>query len=443
MTALAPLLLAYYGDDFTGSTDALEVLSRAGVRTALFIAPPTPEQRQRYPDIEAVGVAGCTRALGPEAMRAELAPAFQALRALGAPHVHYKVCSTFDSSPTVGSIGCAIETGMECFHSPFVPLVVGTPALGRYCVFGNLFARMGIGSSGSIHRLDRHPSMSRHPVTPADESDLLRHLARQTTRRSALFDVLHVGQPALEARLALNVLLANRPEIVLFDVLEPEHLATIGALLADHASAARPLFSVGSSGIETALADHWQAAGRLSSPTAWRDPGPAAPLLVVSGSCSPVTAGQIAWAVANGFVEVALDAVTLATGGDLAPAARVAIEALAAGRHVVVHTSRGQIDPQLARTSPSVLGGALGRIARQAFELTGLCRLVVAGGDSSSYAARALGIEAVAMLAPLAPGAPLCLAHAPSSPANGAEVNFKGGQVGAPDYFGALVRGRL
>ena len=37
-------------------------------------------------------------------------------------------------------------------------------------------------------------------------------------------------------------------------------------------------------------------------------------------------------------------------------------------------------------------------------------------------------------------GAPLCLARAPGSPADGLELNFKGGQVGAPDYF-ALAGG--
>ena len=30
------ILLAFYGDDFTGSTDALEFLSRAGAKTVLF-----------------------------------------------------------------------------------------------------------------------------------------------------------------------------------------------------------------------------------------------------------------------------------------------------------------------------------------------------------------------------------------------------------------------
>ena len=44
MTALRTpdtLRLAFYGDDFTGSTDALEVLAFAGLRCALFLAVPS------------------------------------------------------------------------------------------------------------------------------------------------------------------------------------------------------------------------------------------------------------------------------------------------------------------------------------------------------------------------------------------------------------------
>jgi uncharacterized protein YgbK (DUF1537 family) len=36
------LLLAFYGDDFTGSTDAMEALAISGYRTVLFLEPPTP-----------------------------------------------------------------------------------------------------------------------------------------------------------------------------------------------------------------------------------------------------------------------------------------------------------------------------------------------------------------------------------------------------------------
>jgi len=426
----SPLLLAYYGDDFTGSTDALEFLSRAGARTALFLAPPTEAVLSRYPDLQAMGIAGLTRSLAPKAMAAELREAFGALRAFGPRHVHYKVCSTFDSSPTVGSIGCAIDVGAEIFRGRYVPLLVAAPELGRYCVFGNLFARMGIGSAGEIFRLDRHPSMSQHPVTPADEADLRRHLARQTRKRIDLLDVLHVsGLPGL-ARAELRALVASGAEIVLFDALDTQELPLIGSMIDEQP------FSVGSSAVEMALGAHWNGEQILRKPEGWPDPGPATPLLVVSGSCSPVTAGQIAWAEANGFAIILFDP----PGSGVPEAANLAVAELKAGRSAVVCSSRGAAgEPKAAK----VLGALLGQVARAALERTGARRLVLAGGDTASYASRALGIEAVEMIAPLAPGAPLCRAFAPGSPADGLEINFKGGQVGAPDFFGAVARGKV
>ena len=440
------LLLAYYGDDFTGSTDALEFLSRAGARTALFIEPPTPAQLATYAGLDAVGVAGLTHAMPPDAMQAALEPAFARLRMLGARHIHYKVCSTFDSSPTIGSIGRAIEVGKEAFPNAFVPLLVAAPPLGRYCVFGNLFARLGIGSDGGIFRLDRHPSMSRHPTTPANESDLRLHLARQTTLKTGLLDILQIAQPLAAMQAAIGAQVQEGAKVMLFDALYEEQLLGIGAAIDGYATENEPLFSVGSSGVEMALGQLWAQNGTLTPVTDWPSPGRAAPLLVVSGSCSPVTAGQMAWAKANGFAEVVLDAPKLAADADslvsLASYQQQAIAFLGAGRSVIVHTNSGAAGatPGL---SAQKLGTALGLIAREAVRQTGVRRVVVAGGDTSSYAARAMGIEAVEMIAPFYPGAPLCRAAAPGSPLHGVEVNFKGGQVGAPEYFGVLQEGRM
>jgi len=224
--------------------------------------------------------------------------------------------------------------------------------------------------------------------------------------------------------------------------LSAEQLKLIGTLIDAHAKPGEPLFSVGSSGIEMALGSHWSARELIQPRTSWADAGRVGPLLVVSGSCSPVTAGQIAWAVAEGFAEVPLDAAALAAGADPSTAVPGIVSHLSAGRNVIVHTSRGPSD-HAVQIASSAVGGALGKIAGQAIERTGVRRLVVAGGDSSSYAARALGIESVEMIAPLAPGAPLCRASAPGWPIDGCEVNLKGGQVGAPDFFGAAARGRL
>ncbi|MCA1686456.1 MAG: four-carbon acid sugar kinase family protein, partial [Planctomycetia bacterium] len=179
MTDDARPLLTFYGDDFTGSTDAMEALARSGVRAALFLDAPGPGQLTgRFAGLKAVGVAGMARSMSPGQMDTALPPVFERLGRLGAKLLHYKVCSTFDSSPEVGSIGRAIDIGRRTFASPFVPLVVGAPALRRYCLFGNLFATAG----GETFRLDRHPTMRCHPVTPMAEADLRAHLARQTSK---------------------------------------------------------------------------------------------------------------------------------------------------------------------------------------------------------------------------------------------------------------------
>jgi uncharacterized protein YgbK (DUF1537 family) len=442
---MSKLLLTFYGDDFTGSTDALEQLTLAGIRTALFIQPPTSAQLKKFPGLQAIGVAGNTRSLAPKAMERELKPTLLALKKLGARHVHYKVCSTFDSSPAIGSIGRVMEVAAKIFPAPFIPLLVAAPALGRYTIFGQHFARYGIGSSGAIHRLDRHPSISKHPVTPMTEADLRLHLARQTKKRVALFDILKVALPVKEARAALKQLLAEKPDVVLFDALSAEHLTIIGGLLENFAKAKRPLFSVGSSGIEAALAAAWKKkrlAGTLAPP--------ARQILVGSGSCSPVTSGQIAWALKHGFAEVPLDATALANArtatAEIRRATMAAVKFLQDNRSVIIHSTKSgsnkRIAAKLKGRTAEVLGFALGQVLRGAVEQSSVRRICIAGGDTSSYAARAMGIEALELIAPLTPGAPLCWVHASGSPVDGREVVFKGGQVGAENYFAIVKKGR-
>ncbi|QKJ28878.1 four-carbon acid sugar kinase family protein [Mucilaginibacter mali] len=460
------LLLAYYGDDFTGSTDALEFLSRAGVKTVLFIEAPTVAQLARYKGLQAIGVAGMTRAMPPATMQHELVHAFNALKKLGAPHVHYKVCSTFDSSPNIGSIGCAADVGAGIFRAPFIPLLVAAPVLGRYCLFGNLYARMGIGSQGSIYRLDRHPSMSKHPSTPMDEADLRLHLGKQTQQQIGLIDINTISGDETAAENKLEQLIDNGDDIILFDALEDKHLLPIGQLIDQYADRSRPLFSIGSSGIEMALGQLWQQQGITQNKTDWQPLGKAESMLVVSGSCSPVTAGQIRYALEHGFAAIALDTVSMAEKMASHEDVLDMVEACAdeatlhitAGKPVIVHTSLGTDDSRVEATyqalsktgmtrqdilekTAHLYGQVLGWIALAVAKNIKLQRLIIAGGDTSSFVARALGIESVEMIAPVSPGAPLCRASAPGSAVDGIEVNFKGGQVGAEDYFLRVLNG--
>ena len=424
------ILLAFYGDDFTGSSDALEFICRAGAKAILFIEPPTTEQLKQYPGLDAYGVAGKTRSLSPEEMETILLPAFEQMKRTGAKHVHYKVCSTFDSSPTVGSIGKAIDCGAIVFKNKTIPVLGGMPALGRFCVFGNLFAKMGTGGEGKIYRLDRHPSMSKHPVTPADESDLRLHLGKQTNKEIGLIDIIELKKPIDDMN--------GIEEVVLIDALNEQHLLKAAAWMEMQILNEETLFSVGGSSVEMALGKYWNETKKLVPVDEWPHPRKADSLLIVSGSCSPVTAAQIAFAKTTGFEEVIIDAVKISKNDLVVESSiRIVIELLKQQKNVIVHTGEKQTES----LSSEKLGTVLGTIAKATAEKAGVKRIVIAGGDTSSYAARAMEIEAVEMITPLVSGAPLCKAISKNSFINGLEVNFKGGQVGSENYFEVLLNG--
>ncbi|MDD0837841.1 four-carbon acid sugar kinase family protein [Curvibacter sp. HBC61] len=450
------LLLAYYGDDFTGSTDAMEAMTAAGVPTVLFLAPPTPQALQRFPGVRCVGLAGASRGRSPAWMQAHLPPAFASLRALGAPLLHYKVCSTFDSSPDIGSIGCAIELGLQQMGGRWSPTVVGAPRLRRYQVFGHLFAAVdGVG-----YRLDRHPTMSRHPVTPMGESDLRRHLAAQTARRTELVDMVQLKSG--DAHAQLTACLQPAPDtptdvpIVLIDVLDDETLLEAGRLVWSQRGPG--LFSASSSGLCYALTRYWQHQGWLPRPAGLPEATAVPQIAAVSGSCSPVSAAQIRWARAQGFATERLNvAACLQPQQREAELQRLLTQAgaaLAAGRSVVVFSAEGQDDPEvlafdqhaaragLSRSEAArCVGAGLAEVMKRLLDQHPLQRVVVAGGDSSGEVASVLGIEALTVLARLTPGAPLCRAWSGEARRDGLELILKGGQMGGESFYGQALNG--
>lgn len=445
-------LLAYYGDDFTGSTDAMEAMTAAGVPTVLFLSTPSAAQLARFADARCIGIAGASRGHAPVWMDAELPKAFAALAALNAPILHYKVCSTFDSSPSIGSIGRAIELGTQAMpQGRWSPTIVGAPRLKRYQVFGNLFAAVdGVG-----HRLDRHPTMSRHPVTPMGESDLRRHLAAQTPRRIELIDMLQLRDGSA-ARRATELAASGDVPIVFIDVLDEETLAAAGQLVWEQRGAG--LFSASSSGLQYALAAHWRSLGLLPATPSLPRPTAARAIAVVSGSCSPVTASQIAWAGANGFrterlhLPNALDAQT--REAEIERVVALGVAALAQGVSPLIYSAHGPDDDAVTRfdqiaaeaglSRPDAarrVGTTLAEVMKRLLDRARPTRIVVAGGDSSGEVASALDIQALTVIAGLSPGAPLCRAWSDNAARDGLEIVLKGGQIGGADFFGLARAG--
>ena len=456
MTTRSPLLLAFYGDDFTGSTDAMEALALSGLRTVLFLSPPTAELlHSKFPDLRCMGVAGTSRAMSPTEMDAELKPILRELWSVAAPILHYKVCSTFDSSPTVGSIGRVVDMAREMLTGgKTISVLAGAPPLRRYTVFGNHFAAAG----DQIYRLDRHPTMSRHPSTPMDEADLRVHLSRQTKAIIELMSLsdLEGDEARVDAHYAEK--LRDKPDLLLYDVLDDERLCKAGRLIWQEAQRGQH-FVVGSSGVEYALTAHWRASGGIGSERAALPPiKPVKRLLVASGSASPMTAQQIEWASQNGFDSIRVPAEEFISPQTLEKARRElferALRSLSSGNSVLIYSALGPDDPSIRATRErvssnpgasaaniaKVLGAEMGRITRDLLDQSGLRRVVIAGGDTSSYATQELGLYGLEMLSELTPGAPLCRGYSNDARFDGLEIALKGGQMGKADFFG-LARG--
>jgi uncharacterized protein YgbK (DUF1537 family) len=248
--------------------------------------------------------------------------------------------------------------------------------------------------------------------------------------------------------------------VVLFDTLTADHLEAIGQLICDlQEGEQKPLFVVGSSGVDYALVKHWQGNGSASGPRGPALTGAAAHIdsvdrtIILSGSCSPVTERQICWALEHGFAEVAVDTQRLTnryeTTEELRDVAKQVISLLDGNQSVVVHTSRGPSDARLVASQNNAgqpasvaLGAILARILHEVLSVCSVRRVAIVGGDTAGQFARSLGIEAVEMIGPLEPGAPLCVVHSQDKIVDGLEVTFKGGQVGYDDFFGTLLSGQ-
>ncbi|MFC3180788.1 four-carbon acid sugar kinase family protein [Cypionkella sinensis] len=441
------LLMTWYGDDFTGSAAVMEALSFAGLPAILFFDTPTLGQLARFPGLRGLGIASTARSHSPDWMAQHMPAPLAFLAGLDAPFLHYKICSTLDSAPHVGNIGAAIELALQARPSQGVPVLTAAPRMRRYQAFGHLFA----GTPQGVFRLDRHPVMAQHPVTPMTESDVLQHLAGQSPLPSALLDVEMLADQTT-AQAALDQALQSA-RLLSIDTMTAETDAAAGRLIWENRDRLRLL--VGSQGVEYALIEYWQRAGMIALPTPVASAGAVDQIVAVSGSVSPITAAQIAWSAENGFGLVRLDAAKLLEDAQTAEAeaTQAALALIGAGQSPLILTAAGPDDPAVAafraalsqsHISPEAanqrIGESLGRVLDAVLQASKLRRAVISGGDTSGHGARQLGLFALSALAPTIPGAALFTAHG-DGVHDGLQLALKGGQMGSADYFGWIRQG--
>ncbi|WP_312795167.1 four-carbon acid sugar kinase family protein [Tianweitania sp.] len=414
---------AWYGDDFTGATDTLATLSARGIQAFLFLGVPSREHLEQAGPLDALGVAGSARSMSDDAMIRELQPVATFFAEIAARLIHYKCCSTFDSASQLGNLVTAVKTLRSSGAREQVLVLGGQPSLGRYCIFGNLFAAAGQG--GEVHRLDRHPTMSRHPATPMGEADLRGHLMALGAR-----DVGLVSWRDLDAEEDIN--LGDKP-YVLLDALNERHIACIGQLLRARTVNGAPQIVLGASSVAQAFfpASETTAPNKASAHSG--------PTLAIAGSLSPLTRRQIA--AASRYRKLAVNPERLLSEEAHRKAIiKEAASLLNEGANVLVTTSPE--DEASTNSAHADLATATGRLTDSILNQAPVRRLLIAGGDTSSHVVQHLGVWGLSSAGSFAPGVALSQTRSDNPARDGLCLLLKGGQMGEEAMFDRFAEPR-
>ncbi|MCE9683462.1 four-carbon acid sugar kinase family protein [Halomonas alkalisoli] len=431
------LLAAFYGDDFTGSAENLAQFHRHGLRCRLYFSVDglVDIADTMANGLDVVGIAGTARALSPDDMTEEVEPAFALMQRLDPLVLQYKICSTFDSSPRVGSLGRIMELARRQWPGCSLPVFPATPAFGRYTAFATHFTRV----NGDICRLDRNPAMANHPSTPMHESDLRRHLAEQTDLQAGAvmltdYQAGDGGRKRLQDEL-------DRGGFAILDAVDDSQVLHVARLVAS-LSQTRPSVAIAAQGLADGLGRLWAETNKDRSADSVQDSFPGVDrLLVLSGSCAPQTQGQLNAMAAAGATIIRL--VPEAAVADPELAAEEILDgvrsALTEGRDVAVATTRRSEEITASLDGDGLaraIGVVFARVARAARVELGLQRIVFAGGDTSSYSMRQIGADAleIAVFDQQRSGH-ICRLISSDPALDGLEVVLKGGQVAGDDFF--------
>ncbi len=413
------LKLGCIADDYTGASDLANTLTRAGLRTVQTIGVPAADLA--LPEVDAVVVSLKSRSIEAELAVTRSRAAEKWLRARGAEHVLFKICSTFDSTDK-GNIGPVMDALRGDCGDPIVLVTPAFPETGRTVYMGNLFV-------GSVP-LNESP-LKDHPLNPMHDSNLVRVLARQSRTKIGLVELATVTRGAEAVRERLADLASQGIGAAIIDAVFDRDLETIGAVARDHR------VSVGASGIGLGLARALGGAGAGKQVAASSDKPVGGPAACLAGSCSQATLGQIASAE-KVMPVLHLDPDQIVKSKDEGRRALAwARERLASGPILIASsTSPEEVATLQARHGREAAGHAIEQAMADLAEglvQAGVRRLVVAGGETSGAVVDRLGIPGFLVGAEIAAGVPVL--RAVGAKTGDMLLALKSGNFGGPEFF--------
>ena len=417
-----PIVLGCIADDYTGASDLANTLTRNGLRTIQTIG--VPDAGLALTDIDAIVVALKIRSIAADGAVAAARRANAWLRARGATHVLYKICSTFDSTDD-GNIGPITDALRQDDEAGVTLVTPAFPETGRTVYLGNLF----VGQAP----LNESP-LKDHPLNPMRDANLVRVLARQSKGKVGLVEIGAIAGGADAVRARLAELAASGCTAAIADAVFERDLEVIGEV------AAEGKLSTGASGLGLGLARALVKAGRVSAVSADHSAAtrPVGGLsAIVAGSCAKATLEQIA--VAEKSIPVLrLDQAKVIEGnGEIERALVWAGERIAAGPVLIAASAEPDAVAKVqAKYGVERAGHAIEQATAtivSGLVEKGVRRLVVAGGETSGAAVDRLRVPAFRIGPEIAPGVPLL--RTVGAAQGVLLMALKSGNFGGPDFF--------
>ena len=421
-TSIARPLLGCIADDFTGATDLANMLVRGGMRTVQSIGIPGNEVAAGL-DADAIVIALKSRTMPTQDAVAESLAALNWLREQGCEQIFFKYCSTFDST-AAGNIGQVSEALLEALGSDFTLACPAFPENGRTIFRGHLFVQ---------DQLLSESGMQHHPLTPMTDANLVRVLQSQTTLKVGLlrYDSIALGAEHVRGKIA--ELRAQGIGMAIADALSDEDLYTLGTACAD-----LPLLT-GGSGLALGLPENFRRAGKLRQLDASSLPTVSGGEVVLAGSASVATNGQVAAWLESGRPALRIDPLALAAGEPVV--AQALAFAREHGQTVLIYATSSpdevkSVQQQLGvEQAGSLVERAFGDIAKGLLS-TGVRRFVIAGGETSGAVVQALGVQLLQIGAQIDPGVPATV----SSTDEPLALALKSGNFGCREFFDKALK---
>jgi len=410
-------LLGCIADDFTGATDLAGILVKNGMRADVMMGVPSTDYS---PGSEAIVIALKSRsAPKSEAVASSLA-ALRWLERAGCRQFFFKYCSTFDSTDS-GNIGPVAEALMDALGTNFTIACPAFPANGRVVFDGYLF----------VNDVLLHESgMQNHPLNPMTDSNLVRVLQRQSTRKVGLinFKAVRAGMAAVSK--AIADLTEESVALAIVD-------ATSDGDLRQIAKATQNLrLLTGGSALAMGLPDTYRTRGLLDAGDgAGRMPHVDGLSAVISGSCSMATQRQVTYMKQRAPAFQVNPLCSKSASEIAAEAVEWTANHMADGPVLIYATS----DPPTVRAVQAELGvqqaghlveTVLAEIARR-LQARGVNQFIIAGGETSGAVLDALGVTGLRMGPEIDPG----VSWAASMGDTPLVLALKSGNFGSDDLF--------